>query len=195
MSAYEYALILSAHICILGWTKLVLWCVSVVPSYTPNGGRRDMKTAVHILSEKPLLAIILLFVCTLHVTSQEQRENAPQDSTAKKTQAFDALSLYPSPTLAPPLSLKTGLDGFDGFPSLPSMTMGSEYGVGFLRLSLASPMPAPWGSQQKFSLATCWTNEWRRQQEYRTFRMILGSIQAGGALYLAYRHMKKYGFK
>ena len=154
-----------------------------------------MKTAIHIRLEKPLLAIILSFVCTLHVLAQEKMGNAPQDSTAKKAQAFNVLSLYPSPALAPPLSFKTGPEGFDGFLSLSSTTMGSAYAVGFLRLSLASPIPASWDSQQKFSLATCWTNEYRRQQEYRTFRMILGSIQAGGAAYLVYRYIKKYGFK
>ena len=154
-----------------------------------------MKKVIHIRLEKPLVAIILSFACTLYVLAQEQRQNSPPDSTAKKTQAYDALLLYPSPALTPPLSFKTGLEGFDGFLSQSPSMMGSEYGLGFLRLSLASPISSPWDSQQKLSLATCWTDELRRQQEYHTFRMILGSIQAGGAAYLAYRYLKKYGFK
>jgi hypothetical protein len=154
-----------------------------------------MKTAIQVRLEKPLLAIILSFTCAFHVFAQEQRQNSPPDSTAKKTHAYDALSLYPLPSLTPPLSYKTGLEGFDGFLSQSSPATGSEYGLGFLRLSLSSPIPPPWDSQQKLSLATCWTNDLRRQQEYHTFRMILGSIQMGGAAYLAYRYIKKYGFK
>ena len=154
-----------------------------------------MKTAIRIPLEKPLFVVILSFACILHVPAQEQRQNPPPDSTAKKTQVYDALSLYPSPALTLPLSFKTGLEGFDGFLSQSPPTTGSEYGLGFLRLSLASPIPPAWDPQSKLSLATCWTNEWRRQQEYHTFKMILGSIQIGGAAYLAYKHIKKYGFK
>jgi hypothetical protein len=160
-----------------------------------RGCRSDMRLVIHFQLGKALLAVILSLVCVLHVLAQEKRQNAPPDSTAKKTQALDALWLYPSSAFKPPLSFKTGLEGFDGFLSQSPATMGSEYGLGFLRQSLASPLPPPWDSQQKLSLATCWTDEFRRQQEYHTFRMILGSIQMGGAAYLAYKHIKNHGFR
>jgi hypothetical protein len=144
---------------------------------------------------RPLLVTFLVFAASFPSFSQEQKPNPASDSIARTAPAFETLSLFPPPAVTHQLSLKPGLEGFDGFLSQPPILAGSEYGLGFLRLSLAAPIPPPWDSQQKLGLATCWTNELRRQEEYRTFRLILGSIQAGGAAYLAYRYLKKYGLK
>jgi hypothetical protein len=157
--------------------------------------KRDMKTSTRNRLWGSLFVILLAFASLFSSFSQEQKHNPSSDSTAVRAPAFETLSLFPPPAATPSLSLKSNLDGFDGFLSRTPILAGSEYGLGFLRLSLAAPIPPPWDSQQKLSLATCWTNELRRQEEYRTFRMILGSIQAGGAAYLAYRYLKKYGLK
>jgi hypothetical protein len=141
----------------------------------------------------PILILSSAFV--LNVYGQEPKHNSLQDSSSSKIHEFDARSLELLPAISLPLSFKTSPEGLGGFLSQPSSTTGPGYVPGFLRLSLATPMPSPWDSQQKLSLATCWTNDLRRQQEYHTFRMILGSIQAGGAAYLAYRYIKRYGFK
>jgi hypothetical protein len=167
----------------------------VISSCVLRGIRSDMKMMVDIWLERPLFAVILSFACAFHVLAQEQRQNPPPDSTTKKVQSSNVLSLYPSPVFTPPLSLTTGFEEFDGFLSRPPPMMGSEYGLGFLRLSLASPIPSLWDSQQKLSLAACWTDDLRRQQEYHTVQMILGAVQAGGTAYLAYRYLKKYGFR
>ena len=154
-----------------------------------------MKATVRSQMTKTLLVLILSSVFVLHVHGQEQKHDPLRDSSANKAQAIDARWFYASPAVSLPLSFKTSPEGLGGFLSQPSSTTGPGYVPGFLRLSLATPMPSPWDSEQKLSLATCWTNDLRRQQEYHTFRMILGSIQAGGAAYLAYRYIKKYGFK
>ncbi|MCX6142379.1 MAG: hypothetical protein NTZ35_04090 [Ignavibacteriales bacterium] len=144
----------------------------------------------------PIVVLILSSAFALNVHGQEQKQNPLQDSSANKTQTFDARSLYPYPVLSLPLSFKTGPEGLRGFLSQSSSPTGSGYVPGFLRLSLASPLPPlSWESHQKLSLASCWRNELLRQEEYETFRMIIGSIQMGGAAYLAYKHIKKYGLK
>ena len=103
-----------------------------------------------------------------------------QDSPVNKTQTFNARSLYPYPALSFPLSFKTSPEGFPGF----------------LRLSLASLLPSlSWESHQNLSLASCWRNELLRQEKYKTLRTILGSIEIGGAAYLTYVHIEKYGLK
>jgi hypothetical protein len=154
-----------------------------------------MKATVRSQMTKTLLVLILSSVFVLHVHGQEQKRDPLRDSSANKAQAIDARWLDEYPAVSLPQSLKASPVGLSGFLSQPPPTIGPDYGLGFLRLSLASPMPSPGDYQQKLSLATCWTNDLRRQQEYHTFRMILGSIQAGGAAYLAYRYIKKYGFK
>lgn len=145
---------------------------------------------------KTIFVLILTSAVALSVHAQDQKQKPPQDSSASKIRTFDAGSLDPYPTLSLPLSFKTSPENLRGFLSQPSSTAGPGYVPGFLRLSLASPLPILSGdSRQKFSLASCWREDLARQQEYQTFRMILGSIEAGGAAYLAYKHISKYGLK
>jgi len=116
----------------------------------------------------------------LIVHSQEQKHIPMQDSPVNKTQTFNAGSLYPYPALSLPLSSKTSPEGFPVF----------------LHLSLASLLPSlSWESRQNLSLASCWRNELLRQEKHKTLRTILGSIEMGGAAYLTYVHIKKYGLK
>jgi hypothetical protein len=143
-------------------------------------------------SKKSIHVVLFLFVCVLQMSAQEQKPKMPLDSTARMTRELEIISLYPT-LPSKPLSIKTGIEGFDGFLSQPSPMSGSDYNMGLLRLSLTTPPSAD--PQQKLTLAMCWTNDLRRQQEYQTFRMILGSIQMGGTAYLAYKYLKKYGFK
>lgn len=42
-------------------------------------------------------------------------------------------------------------------------------------------------------IASPWKLELAEQNEYRALGLILGSIGAGGAAYVAYQHIKKYG--
>ena len=78
----------------------------------------------------------------------------------------------------------------------PPLNTDPLWSPGFLRQSLASPMLSlSWESQPDFGIASAWKDEVLKQKEYKTLRTILGSIQAGGVAYLAYRHIKKYGLK
>ena len=156
----------------------------------------DVKMTASTQMMKSLFVLILTSAFALNVYGQEQKQNPQQDSSASKTQTFDARSLYLYPSVSLPLSFKTGSEGLKGFLSQPSSAASPEYVPGFLRLSLASPLPSLTAEpHQKLSLTSCWRDDLAKQQEYQTFRMILGSIEAGGAAYLAYKHIKKYGLK
>jgi hypothetical protein len=155
-----------------------------------------VKTMVSTQIMNALIVLILSSAFALTALGQEQKHNPLPDSSANKSPTFDARSLYPLPALSLPLSFKTGPENLRGFLSKPSSAAGQEYVPGFLRLSLTLPPPSlTWDSHQKLSLASCWRDDLAKQQEYQTFRMILGSIEAGGAAYLAYKHIKKYGLK
>jgi hypothetical protein len=53
----------------------------------------------------------------------------------------------------------------------------------------------PWMIEKKTDMLSPWNLELRDQEEYRTWRSILGSVQVGGAAYLAYRYITKHGFR
>ena len=64
----------------------------------------------------------------------------------------------------------------------------------FYQSSASSPAPLLWEFQNEIDIAAPWKLQLAKENENRTLYMILSSINAGGALYLAYRHVKKYGF-
>jgi hypothetical protein len=43
-------------------------------------------------------------------------------------------------------------------------------------------------------IASPWKLQLAKENETKTWNMIFGSVGTGGALYIAYRHVKKYGF-
>ncbi len=64
----------------------------------------------------------------------------------------------------------------------------------FYHASSSSPQPLMWEFQNKIDIASPWKLQLARENENRTLNTIFGSIGTGGALYMAYRHVKKYGF-
>jgi hypothetical protein len=154
-----------------------------------------MKKTIRTLMIQAIFVLFSLFALVVNVDAQEQKQQPSSDSSANKTQTFDTRRQYPSPAFSFPMSFKTEPDNVFTFLSQSSSPLNAASVPGYLRLSLASPLPHSWESQQKLTLASCWRNELSRQREYDTFRMILGSIEAGGAAYLAYKHIKKYGLK
>ena len=52
-----------------------------------------------------------------------------------------------------------------------------------------------WSMNTNSSIESIWKQELIRQNEYRTLKTIVSSVQIGGVAYLAYLHIKKYGLK
>ena len=142
------------------------------------------------------LALLVLFALVLNSHNAFPQEQNPRlDSLSLKLPSRDPGPPLFSPSISFPWSFKTDEQGMRGFLLRPSPIVGPESLPGFLRLSLAQPMQFPWDSQQKLSLASCWREDLLRDQEYSTFRMILGAVGAGGTAYLLYKHVRKYGLK
>jgi hypothetical protein len=62
-----------------------------------------------------------------------------------------------------------------------------------LEQSLTTPLPSlSWSLENNLEIESMWKQEIARQGEYKTWKMILQSVQIGGVAYLAYLHFKKY---
>lgn len=80
------------------------------------------------------------------------------------------------------------------FPASPGISR--ENFPGYFRQSLTAPLPTlPWQLQENIDPRSIWQQELAKQNEYRTLRTILGSVQVGTVAYLTYLHLKEYGFK
>jgi hypothetical protein len=125
--------------------------------------------------------LFLFFSLTYFAIGQEMQTIRLQDtSIINRTINFNSEYLSGTPSLSLPLSLRMMSDSSPDYPGQS------------LTLSLQS---YSWKTQQNLDLSSIWKREVAKQEEYKTLRMVMGSIQAGGAAYLAYLHFKKYGFK
>jgi len=150
------------------------------------------------VSIKPRLEIALLVLLALILSSHiafPQEPNPRLDSLSLKSPSRALGSSLFSPGISLPWSFKTDQESMRGFLLQPSLSVGPETLPGFLRLSITQPLQSPWDSQQKLSLASCWRDDLLRKQQYSTFQMILGAMEAGGTTYLLYKHIRKYGLK
>ena len=119
--------------------------------------------------------LILLFVFMLVTHGQE-----PQDTLTNKPNIFDSgLSIVTPPVLYN-LSIRT-TPAFHQTLLQPSFTLSMQ--------------PFSWKSPERIDLISPWQCELTKQEELRTLRTILGTVQLGGVAYLAYQHIKKYGLK
>ena len=87
---------------------------------------------------------------------------------------------------------------FDKPPGLfyPSFKTTPDYYLSLLQPSFTLSMQSfSWKSPEKIDLISSWKSVLNKQEELRTLRTILGTVQLGGVAYLAYRHLKKYGLK
>jgi hypothetical protein len=124
--------------------------------------------------------LILFFSLTLFANAQEQHTVPLQDTSANKPRNSSSRFLFETPSLSLPLSLRIIPDNIPYYLNQPS---------------IVSLQYSSWKLQQNLNLAPIWKLEMAKQDEYKTLRTILGSIEAGGVAYLTYLHLKKYGLK
>jgi hypothetical protein len=124
--------------------------------------------------------LFLFFSFTYFAIGQELQTDRLQDTSISKPIYFNPEYLSGTPSLSLPLSLRLMSDDIRNYTVQPSI------------LSLQS---SSWKNQQNLDLSSIWKQEVAKQEEYKTLRMVMGSIEAGGVAYLAYLHFKKYGLK
>jgi hypothetical protein len=103
-----------------------------------------------------------------------------QDTSVNKLINFNSGYLFDTPSLSLPLSLRIIPENTPYYLNQPP---------------IVSLQYSSWKLQQNLSLTSIWKTEMTKQDEYKTFYTILGSIEAGGVAYLTYLHFKKYGLK
>jgi hypothetical protein len=116
--------------------------------------------------------LILFFAVTLVVNSQEKMTLKLPDTSANWQRTVFSDSLFPTFSFLPPRPLGL-LCKLPEFPSQPNF----------------------WTMPDKIDLIAPWKLQLAKQEKYSTMRMILGSVGFGGAAYIAYQHVKKYGLK
>jgi hypothetical protein len=123
---------------------------------------------------------ILFCVSMITASGQDQKNTQPQDTTLNRMRYIDSEFLFDKPNVLFHTSLRTGPEYY---PSLlqPSFTLNMQ--------------PFSWRSPEKIDLTSSWRSVLTKQEELKTLRTILGTVQFGGVAYLAYRHLKKYGLK
>ena len=124
--------------------------------------------------------IILIFTFTHTANGQEQKSVQQQDTSIKRSRFYDPELFLVKPAIIIPQSFGSTQKNFSDF----------------FHQSLTVPMPPfSWTYKAKIDLQSAWKQELTKQEEYRTLRTILGSIEMGGVAYLTYVHLKNYGLK
>ena len=124
--------------------------------------------------------LLLLFSLMSFAIGQEVQAIRLHDTSISKPINFNSEYLSGTPSLSLPFSLRMMSGNSPDYPGQPSI------------LSLQS---GSWKTQENLDLSSIWKREVAKQEEYKTLRMVMGSIQAGGVAYLTYLHFKKYGLK
>jgi hypothetical protein len=124
--------------------------------------------------------LILFFSLTLFASGQEQDTVPLQDTSVNEPRNFNSGYLFGTPSLSLPLSLRIIPENIPYYLNQPSV-VSLQY--------------SSWKLQQNLNLSPIWKLELAKQEEYKTLRTILLSIEAGGVAYLTYQHFKNYGLK
>ena len=126
------------------------------------------------------ITAILTLLLTISANGQELPGVKLQDTSALDPRILDSEYLNSALSLSLPLSMQT----------TPGKDTNEFYSPSLLSLQYRLAKQG-----QNFDLSSIWKREIAGQEDYKTLQTVLGSIQAGGAAYLLYRHLKKYGFK
>jgi hypothetical protein len=125
---------------------------------------------------RPISILILLFIFALVANGQEQKIS--KDTAATEIRFFDPQLPFVKPELTLPPSLEL---------------MSSNYSPEYLRYSLTAPISLT--EKATNEIQGIWQRELAQQNEYRTLKTILSSVQMGAVTYLLYEHIHKYGLK
>lgn len=129
------------------------------------------------------IGILALFATITFVASAQQRSNSDTvAATANRITIIDPGISLGKPILLLPPSLQNEADALP-----PSLFLGED---------ATAPPPFLQGVlEQKADLTSPLRLQMAREAKLRPLWMVLGTIEAGGAAYTAYRYIKKHGLK
>ena len=128
---------------------------------------------------KFLQILFFSLVVTFCVFGQGLQHISNEDSIRIKPQISNAPLFISSPILSLPFAFSTVQDNY---PESLHLRFGSSSN---LRTII----------EQNLDVSDIWKIGALKEDELKTLRSILGSVQLGGVAYLAYKHIKKYGLK
>jgi len=129
---------------------------------------------------KFILIFFFSFVVTSSICGQGLQQISNEDSTQGKSQIHNTPLFYSSPILSLPFAFSTVQDNY---PESLHLKFGSS------STSLNSII------EQNLDISEIWKIGKLKEDELKTLKAILGSVQLGGVAYLAYKHIKKYGLR
>ena len=122
---------------------------------------------------------MLFFALTFHSIAQEKITMQPKDTSLSLVQ------LYPPEFI------------FEQSLNFTRLTVGTS--EQFTNYTFQSAMPGQtplvWEFQNnKIDIAAPWKLQYAHEKGMQKWNIIFSSLSTGGALYIAYRHVEKYGF-
>ncbi|MGA7160287.1 MAG: hypothetical protein WBZ48_04755 [Bacteroidota bacterium] len=124
-------------------------------------------------------SMFLIVILAAAAAAQELKSSQSADTLVPKSLVFS--------------SPKNSLGNLSFLPPLrlADLAVTREFPVSSFGYALLSEPPVP-GERADFS----WEMSFRPKKDdpIEVLRMMLGAVEAGGAAYIAYRHISKYGF-
>ena len=129
---------------------------------------------------KFILIFFFSFIVSFSICGQGLQQSSKEDSTPVKPPIYSTQLFITSPILSLPFAFSTVQDNY---PESLHLKFGSSSN------SLHSII------EQNLDVSEIWKIGKLKDDELKTLKSILGSVQLGGAAYLAYKHIKKYGLR
>lgn len=141
---------------------------------------RAGRTESELRTTNMLKTFFLLFAFVLAANGQEQKDVLARDTLADRISLAQPEWQDSRTTLLSPLSFEILYGDRVDLLLQPQGVLGES---------------RPWMLETKTDILSPWNLELKDEEKYSTWRSILGSVQVGGAAYLAYRYITKHGFR
>lgn len=128
---------------------------------------------------KFILIVFFSSVVTFSICGQGLQQISKEDSTPVTPQSYSAPLFFSSPILSLPFAFSTV---HNNYPESLHLKFGSSSNLNTI-------------IEQNLDVSEIWKIGKLKDDELKTLRSILGSVQLGGVAYLAYKHIKKYGLR
>lgn len=123
--------------------------------------------------------LIFFFVVALCINGQGLKHISKEDTALNKPKNYNAPLFFSSPVFSLALTFSTIQDNY---PESLHLKFGSSSNLHSI-------------IEQNLDVSQIWKLGALKEDELKALRTVLRQVQLGGAVYLAYRHIKKYGFK
>ncbi len=131
---------------------------------------------------KTFFTLLFFFSLSLPAFAQEQQSTKPHDTTLSLLRMDNPALLYAKPVFFLPFTFALAAPEQNVQLSLYQTFAGV-------------PQSFSWNNDEKVELTAPLKLQLYQSKSEKAFRITLGAASAGGAAFLAYRYLKKYGLK